>query len=69
MQRALAAAEGRLKELDSSRASLEAQLRAAQLQTSSAIQACSPVPGKSLVPCMFSAACCADLTSSARYPV
>ena len=38
MQAALAAAEERLREADSNRASLEAQLRAAQLQASSAAQ-------------------------------
>ncbi len=43
LQKALAAAEERLSEKDSNRASLEAQLRAAQLQASSAIQARSPL--------------------------
>ena len=42
LQKALAAAEERLSDKDSNRASLEAQLRAAQLQASSAIQARSP---------------------------
>ena len=39
VQRALAEAEDRLREVDSSRASLEAQLRAAHLQASTAVQA------------------------------
>lgn len=50
MQAALAATEERLREADSNRASLEAQLKAAQLQASSAAQvslwhATTPVTG------------------------